>query len=831
MSSSHLRLLVLNTDLPIFPGGGGVEFFAMTGMAALAEAVGLVSLAHTRHDLDRSVDLQRAGVKLYLWKSPWMDAATPATPPPAARSFAKLIHGYVRSAVQAWHGRGRPTDTHIMDAVFANMAPGIVQALEEQPWHVVAVVQSSAASLIDRMPKHLLSVLVMHDIRARLYQRRAQLASSTFERWRLEREARRYERFEREACQRFDLVVTVSDEDARWVERNYQPRRTYVLRLPVDPEHFTPTPPADEVPGRIVFTGLLSHPPNIDAAVYFARTVLPKIQASHPDAQFHVIGRSPTAEVLALASLPGVSVFPDVADIRVHVRPASVVVVPLRYGSGSRQKILEAWSMEKCVISSSVGAEGLAYQDGVNLFIADDADAMAKAVSAALDDPAMRGRVRHNGRLVVERDHNPPLLSAGYHHELTTLARAKSEQDDRMRVLIDMRWMIPGLAGGIENLARAFMRELLALDGCNEYCALVPSRCRHDFDVRGRSNFRVVPSDSIRDVVRRYVRRFQRRANAALHLPDVNTGEVETLSRLSKHGVEIGYSFPGYIHPELWPLRNVLIIPDIQHEYLPEFFSPAALDERRRVYADAARRADHICAISEFTRQTLIDRLGVCPDRVTTIHLAADEIFSDRDADGSDPEVLASHSLTSRGYLFFPAHTWKHKNHRTLIAALRVLRDRHRITLPLICSGGSREAQTDIDGFIADAGLDGLVRFLGYLPRHHVPALYRNAACLVFPSLFEGFGMPVLEAMTSGCPVVCSNTTSLPEIAGDAASLVNPLDPDAIADAVAATLSDADLRARHVYRGLEQSRHFSWRRHTLETIAVLRGVHQDIRRI
>lgn len=831
MSSSHLKLLVLNTDLPIFPGGGGVEFFAMTGMAALAERVGLVSLAHTRHDLNRSVDLERAGVNLYLWESPWMDAVTTPAPPPRARSFAKIVHGYLRSAVQAWHGRGRPADTHIMDAVFANMAPGIVQALEERAWHVVAVVQSSAASLIDRMPTHLLSVLVMHDIRARLYERRAQVATSAWERWRLQREARRYARFEREACRRFDLVVTVSSEDARWVEQHYQPRRTYVLRLPVDPEHFTPTPPDNEEPGRIVFTGLMSHPPNIDAAVYFARTVLPKVHATHPSAEFHVIGRSPTADVQALAALPGVSVFADVPDIRVHVRPASVVVVPLRYGSGSRQKILEAWSMEKCVVSSSVGAEGLSYEDGANLFIADDADGMARAVSRALSDPEVRARVRHNGRLVVEREHNPPLLSAGYHQELTRLARAKSDLDSRMRVLIDMRWMIPGLAGGIENLARAFMRELLALDGSNEYCALVPARCRHDFDVRGRQNFRIVSSDSVSDVALRYVRQVQKRACAALHLPDVHTREADMLSRLADLGVEIGYSFPGYIHPELWPLRNVLIIPDIQHEYLPQFFAPAALEERRRVYADAARRADHICAISEFTRQTLIDRLGVDPDRVTTIHLAADEVFSHVDVDGTDAEVLESYSLTSRGYLFFPAHTWKHKNHRTVIEALRVLRDRHRIELPLVCSGGSREAQPDIDKRIADAGLTGSVRFLGYLPRQHVPALYRNAATLVFPSLFEGFGMPVLEAMTSGCPVVCSNTTSLPEIAGDAASLVNPLDAEAIAAAVAETVTDAGLRASHVERGLEQSRHFSWRRHTLETIAVLRGVHQDIRRI
>jgi glycosyltransferase involved in cell wall biosynthesis len=112
-----------------------------------------------------------------------------------------------------------------------------------------------------------------------------------------------------------------------------------------------------------VFTGLLNHPPNVDAAVYFAKTVLPVIRQSEPSAEFHIIGRHPVPEVVALAALPNVRLFPNVPDIRTTLRSACVVVVPLRYGSGSRQKILEAWSMEKCVVSTTVGAEGLAYEE------------------------------------------------------------------------------------------------------------------------------------------------------------------------------------------------------------------------------------------------------------------------------------------------------------------------------------------------------------------------------------------------------------------------------------------------------------------------------------
>ena len=295
------------------------------------------------------------------------------------------------------------------------------------------------------------------------------------------------------------------------------------------------------------------------------------------------------------------------------------------------------------------------------------------------------------------------------------------------------------------------------------------------------------------------------------------------MSRSATHSLDISI-------PQLWPLRNVLVMPDIQHEYFPEFFAPEALEERRRLYTDAARRADHICAISEFTRQTLIDKLGVDPDRVTTVALAADASFRPDDVEGTDRSVLEAHGLSRGGYLYFPAHTWMHKNHVAAVEALRVLRDRYNIRLTLVCSGGAREAQPALDAKIDAAGLRDQVRFLGYVPRHDVPALYRAAACLVFPSLFEGFGMPVLEAMSSGCPVVCSNTTSLPEIAGDAADLVDPTDADALAGAVARLIADRELRSHRIAAGLARAKAFSWRRHTIETISVLRKVHQDLRR-
>jgi len=139
----------------------------MTRLATRLQTVGLVSMAHTRDVLEQSQDLANAGVRLYLWESPWLDAVL--QPVGSRLDWKRRVRRWIRDAVATWRAGGRPADTWIMDAAFANMAPGLTKALAERSWHAVAVVQSSAAAMIDRVPRHLVSVLVMHDIRARLF--------------------------------------------------------------------------------------------------------------------------------------------------------------------------------------------------------------------------------------------------------------------------------------------------------------------------------------------------------------------------------------------------------------------------------------------------------------------------------------------------------------------------------------------------------------------------------------------------------------------------------------------------------------------------------------
>jgi glycosyltransferase involved in cell wall biosynthesis len=818
--------LIINDELPIFPGSGGVEYLTTLHMAQRFEPVGLVSMVHRRIDLLRAGGLAQAGVRLFLWQSPFIDA----TPAPQTRAtLLRRLHATMARAFTAWQAwPDRPRDTVQADSSFRNLSAPMTEALSERHWPTVSVVQSHAARFIDHIPRPVVSVLVMHDVRALIYERRARIASSVWDRWRHRREARRYARFEREYCPRYDLVATVSDSDAAYVRQHYAPQRVVTRRLPIDASYWQPSAEQEVEGGMIVFTGLMNHPPNVDAAVFMARDVFPRIRSELPVASLWIVGRHPHAEVLALADLPGVQVTGEVPDVRPFLARAAVVVVPLRYGSGSRQKILEAWAMQKCVVSTTIGAEGLDCEDGTHLVIADGMEALAKGVLRALCDRTWRATLCRAGREVVLLRHDPCRITNEFADRIAEVAVARAKADQPMRVAIDMRWMIPGMAGGIEQVARAFLSELLAIDRYNRYTLIAPARVAHGIDVRRHPRVRVTSLDGPAAYLRRAWHMIRRRLYASLRFDDWRSNEVLALQWVRSLDAELVYAFPGFTHPDVHPLPQVLMVPDIQHEYRPEYFTPQALEERSRLYRDSIRRATRVCAISEFTRQTLIDKLGVPPAKVTTVHLAADPVFRNH-PEPADATIWRTHGLERGQFLFLPGHTWHHKNHLAAVRAVAQLRDVHGIRLPLVCTGGTRDAQPAIEREVDALGLHGSVRFLGYCPQEHLPALYRGAACLVFPSLFEGFGMPVLEAMACGCPVVCSNSTSLPEISGDAALLIDPEDPDTLARAVANVIRSHELRDRMRECGLARARQFSWRRHTTETLRVLYEVHQMLR--
>jgi glycosyltransferase involved in cell wall biosynthesis len=223
---------------------------------------------------------------------------------------------------------------------------------------------------------------------------------------------------------------------------------------------------------------------------------------------------------------------------------------------------------------------------------------------------------------------------------------------------------------------------------------------------------------------------------------------------------------------------------DVQHLDLPDLFPRAVRAFRRFAYDDTARRADAVVVISEFVRGRAVERLGLDPGRVHVASLGVDlERF--RPAEGE-----------REPFLLYPARAWPHKNHARLLEAFALLR-RSRPELRLVLTGGGHAATPRPPG----------VELRGSLSLDELAALYRRAACLVFPSLYEGFGLPPLEAMASGCPVAASDLPAIREVRGDAAVLFDPDDPDAIAAAVEQALARSEELSA---RGPSRAALFTW---------------------
>ena len=213
-----------------------------------------------------------------------------------------------------------------------------------------------------------------------------------------------YKKFKREeisAWHRATGIVTTSEREAELVGQIAPGRPTRSVPNAVDVQYFSPgSEPTD--PNAIVLTGLMKYRPNHDGAVYFVRDVLPRILAARPNLVFYIVGGDPPDEVRQLAG-PNVVVTGTVADVRPYVHKAAVFVVPLRMGSGTRLKVLEGLSMQKAMVSTSLGCEGIDVKDQKHLLIADDPASFAAAVLRLLDDPARAAALAAAGRELIDR--------------------------------------------------------------------------------------------------------------------------------------------------------------------------------------------------------------------------------------------------------------------------------------------------------------------------------------------------------------------------------------------------------------------------------------------
>lgn len=286
---------------------------------------------------------------------------------------------------------------------------------------------------------------------------------------------------------------------------------------------------------------------------------------------------------------------------------------------------------------------------------------------------------------------------------------------------------------------------------------------------------------------------------------------------LLREGIELLHSL-AFVQPLLLPCPGVITIYDLSFLLYPQRLHPL-----RRLYlrwgtASSARKARRIIAISASTKRDIIRLLGVAESKVDIVPCGVDDDFEPLQSQQALDDFRRRRHLPQQMILFLGTIEPR-KNLTTLLAGYASLREKAQLP-PLIIAGPKGWHHQEVFSVAEDLGLDKDVIFPGYVPRDELPLWYNTADVFVYPSLYEGFGLPPLEAMACGTPVITSNTSSLPEVVGDAGMLVDPRSADELADAMQRVLSDGELRTEMRTKGLERARQFSWQKAAKETVSV-----------
>ncbi|HEX5703326.1 MAG TPA: glycosyltransferase family 1 protein [Pyrinomonadaceae bacterium] len=266
-----------------------------------------------------------------------------------------------------------------------------------------------------------------------------------------------------------------------------------------------------------------------------------------------------------------------------------------------------------------------------------------------------------------------------------------------------------------------------------------------------------------------------------------------------------------YTAPPLAPCAVVATIHDLSFEHLPETFNRRSRTQLRLTVRRTARNAAQILTLSEFSRRDVIETYAIDPDRVAVTPAAAPAHFRPVTNETNLGRIRATHAI-ERDYILALGSIQPRKNLVRLINAYSSLwKQRQNLAMPQLVIAGKRgwlEGETMRAAEMSAGAHD--IRFIGYVAEPNLPELFSGALCFAYPSYFEGFGLPVLEAMQCGTPVLAGNRTSLPEVAGDAALLVDPFDETAIADALRSLIENPGRRDDLRVKGIERAKRFSW---------------------
>ncbi|MFN2497963.1 MAG: glycosyltransferase family 4 protein [Pyrinomonadaceae bacterium] len=366
-----------------------------------------------------------------------------------------------------------------------------------------------------------------------------------------------------------------------------------------------------------------------------------------------------------------------------------------------------------------------------------------------------------------------------------------------MRIAIDAH-SVGNKLGGNESYAKNLIEALAEIDGVNQYTIFVTRReARERFSNRW-PNFQVRTTPPHTPLVR---------------IPLTLSAELRR-NRVDVLHVQ-------FTAPPFSPCPVVVSIHDLSFEHLPQTFKRRSRMQLRLTVRRSARNAAQVITLSEHTRADLIDTYNLRPEKVNVVPLAAPDAFAPVRDDNELQRVRQIYGI-DRNYILSVGSIQPRKNLRRLIEAYSLLQQQQpECKLPqLVLVGKNAWLYDETLQLLKDRDVGASIVLPGYVPESDLPALYSGALCFIYPSYFEGFGLPPLEAMKCGAPVIVGNKTSLPEVVGDAALMIDPFDVNAIAAAIQKVISDSDFRSDLRVKGMQRAKQFDWKETARQTLAV-----------
>jgi len=366
-----------------------------------------------------------------------------------------------------------------------------------------------------------------------------------------------------------------------------------------------------------------------------------------------------------------------------------------------------------------------------------------------------------------------------------------------LRIAIDAHSVGTGL-GGNESYATNLIEALAGVDSVNDYTLYVTRRAAVERFSNRWPNFSVRATLPHTPLIR-----IPLTLSAELRRKPVDVLHVQ------------------FTAPPFSPCPIVVSIHDLSFEHLPQTFKWRSRKQLRITVRRSAREAAQVIALSDYARNDIIASYHVSPENVSVIPLAAPAHFRPVKDEGELQRVRQTYGIEG-DYILSVGAIQPRKNLSRLVAAYsRLRRARPEVKLPqLVLVGKCAWLFDETLRTIKELEVSSSVILTGYVPEADLPTLYSGALCFVYPSYFEGFGLPPLEAMKCGAPVIVGNKTSLPEVVGDAGMLVDPFEVDEIASAIQNVITDSDLRAQLRFKGLERAKLFDWQETARQTLEI-----------